>query len=81
MDAPFEPYSSVEAADPLAEIERELLRTYLAGAGQDLHSLMQRNDAAARRLLAQATQFVAERLAEIEARSVYLRKLRGAQSG
>jgi hypothetical protein len=81
MSAPAKALSSPTITDPLAEIERELLHTYLAGAGEDLQALMQRDDPAARRLLAQATQFVTERLAEIEARAVYLHKLRDAQSG
>jgi hypothetical protein len=62
---------------PLAELERHLIAAYLAGAGQDLHTLMMRNDEGARRLLAEASQYASERLSEIEARSHYVRELHG----
>ena len=36
--------------EPLAELERELITAYVAGAGQHLHSLLGRNDPDAHRL-------------------------------
>ena len=61
--------------EPLAALERELIGAYLAGAGQDLHTLLTRDDEDARKLLAAASRFATEKLAEIEARSHYLRTL------
>lgn len=63
--------------EPLAELERELISAYVAGAGQDLHALLRRKDEEARRLLAEATRHASAKLTEIEARSHYLRKLHG----
>ena len=63
--------------EPLAELERELISAYVAGAGQDLDALLRRNDEEARRLLAEATRHASAKLTEIEARSHYLRKLHG----
>jgi hypothetical protein len=61
--------------EPLAALERELIGAYLAGAGQDLHTLLMRDDEDARALLAAASRYATEKLAEIEARSHYLRNL------
>jgi hypothetical protein len=63
--------------DPLAEIERELITAYVAGAGHELHNLLTRTDDAAKRLLEEASRFASARLSEIEARSHYLHQLRG----
>jgi hypothetical protein len=63
--------------EPLAELERELITAYVAGAGQDLHSLLGRNDQDARRLLAEASLYASSRLTEVESRLHYLRSLRG----
>jgi hypothetical protein len=63
--------------EPLAELERELISAYVAGAGQDLHALLTRRDDEARKLLAEASLFASTRLSEVEARSHYLRKLVG----
>jgi hypothetical protein len=62
---------------PLARLERHLIRAYIAGAGQDFHVLMARTDEEARRLLAEASRYASERLSEIEARSHYVRELHG----
>jgi hypothetical protein len=62
---------------PLAILERQLIGAYLAGAGQDLHTLMMRNDEEARKLLADASRYASEKLSEIEARSHYVRELHG----
>jgi hypothetical protein len=63
--------------EPLAEIERQLIGAYLAGAGHDLHELLIRDDDEARRLLSEAGRYASEKLSEIEARSRYVQSLRG----
>ncbi len=63
--------------EPLAGLERDLIRAYVAGAGQDYDVLVTRQDEAARRLLAEASRYAAAKLAEVEARSHYLRQLHG----
>ena len=65
--------------EPLAELERQLITAYVAGAGETLHDLITRDDDAARQLLAEASLYASERLSEIEARAHYLRKLHGAE--
>ncbi|HLG57549.1 MAG TPA: hypothetical protein VI485_19560 [Vicinamibacterales bacterium] len=65
------------AHDPLAEIERQLISAYVAGAGHELPKLLTRNDDDARRLLAEASRYASGKLSEIEARSHYLHKLHG----
>ena len=57
----------------------ELIDAYVAGAGENFHDLIMRNDEPARQLLAQASLYASERLSEIEARSHYLRKLHGSE--
>ena len=39
---------------PLAELERQLIRAYIAGAGLDLETLRARDDNEARKILADA---------------------------
>jgi hypothetical protein len=63
--------------EPLAGLERELMTAYLAGAGHDLESLLARDDEEARRLLTDASTYATTRLTEVEARSHYIRALRG----
>lgn len=63
--------------EPLAELERRLIREYLAAAGYDYESLLARQDEQARRLLVDASVHAASRLTEGEARSHYLRNLHG----
>ena len=63
--------------EPLAELERELIKAYIAGAGCDWHSLRVRSDDAAKRLLADASLYATSKLAEIETRLAYLRRLQG----
>ena len=62
---------------PLAQLERELIRAYVAGAGQDLDALLARTDDDARRLLVQASQYASAKLCEVEARSHYVHELHG----
>ena len=63
--------------EPLAELERELITAYVAGAGHDLEALRQRHDEEARQLLVAASLYATARLTEVESRSQYLRSLRG----
>jgi hypothetical protein len=63
--------------EPLAELERELVAAYVAGTGQDLEALRARNDAAAHKILAEASLYASARLSEVEARLHYLRAIRG----
>lgn len=65
--------------EPLAELERQLIRTYVAGAGHDLQTLLARTDDEARAILTAASRHASETLSEIEARSHYLRKLHGLE--
>ena len=65
--------------DPLAELERQLIHAYLAGAGRDMKTLVARDDDAARRLLVEASQYASSRLSEIQARLHYLRSLHGQE--
>lgn len=65
--------------EPLAELERELISAYVAGAGQDLQALLARNDKEARHLLADASLYASSKLTEVESRLHYLRSLRGME--
>ena len=67
--------------EPLAELERDLIVAYVAGAGQDVHDLRTRSDDAARHLLAEASRYASAKLSEIEARFHYLHRLHGDASG
>jgi hypothetical protein len=49
-----------------AELERQLIGAYLAGAGHDFHTLATRDDAGARKLLADASRYASEKLSGIE---------------
>jgi hypothetical protein len=61
----------------MAELERQLIGAYLAGAGQDFHTLLTRHDEEARQLLTAASLFAAGKLTEVESRLHYLRALKG----
>ena len=63
--------------EPLAQLERQLISAYVAGARQDLETLLARHDKDARKLLAEASLYASARLTEVESRSHYLQKLRG----
>lgn len=63
--------------EPLAELERELVKAFLAGAGHDPETLRARDDAEAHKLLAEASLYASGRLTEVETRLHYLRSLRG----
>jgi hypothetical protein len=66
-----------EIHEPLADLERQLISAYVAGAGYDLHDLLKRTDADARRLLAEASRYASAKLCEVEARSQYVHRLHG----
>ncbi len=61
--------------EPLAQLERHLIDDYLVERGHDPDALRQRADAAARTLLAAASQYAALRLTEVESRAHYVRDL------
>ncbi|HZJ32683.1 MAG TPA: hypothetical protein VFD21_14000 [Vicinamibacterales bacterium] len=63
--------------EPLAQLERELMTAYIAGAGENIELLVLRTDEQARRLLADASLYASTRLTEVESRSHYLKSLRG----
>ena len=63
--------------EPLAELERQLIHTYVASAGHSLRELLARTDEDARRLLAEASRYASAKLSEVEARSHYLHQLHG----
>jgi hypothetical protein len=63
--------------DPLAELERQLISAYLAGAGHTREGLLARNDDESKRLIAEAARDASARLSEVQARSHYLRQLHG----
>ena len=65
--------------EPLAELERLLISEYVTAAGLDLATLLLRHDEQAIRILSEATSHAAARLAEVEARSHYLKKLHGEE--
>lgn len=65
--------------EPLAELERELISAYVAGAGHELPKLLTRTDAEAKHLLAQASQYASAKMCEIESRSHFLHGLHGDQ--
>jgi hypothetical protein len=58
--------------EPLAELERRLIDDYLRDIGEDPAALRQRTDAAAKHLLASASQHAALKLSEVEARAHYV---------
>ena len=62
---------------PLFFLERQLIKAYVSGAGYDFHTLVNRNDEEARRLLAAASRDASAKLSEIEARMHYVRCLHG----
>ena len=62
---------------PLAELERQLIAAYLAGAGCDLQTIFKREDIEARTLLEAASRYASVTLSEVEARCHYLDELHG----
>ena len=58
----------------------DLIASYVARAGEDLHDLRTRTDNGARNLLAAASRYASTRLTEIEARFHYVHRLHGDAS-
>jgi hypothetical protein len=65
--------------EPLAQLERRLIHEFLNDAGQDETALRARTDDAAKGMLRNAAIYAGNRLAEVECRSHYVRKLHGAE--
>lgn len=63
--------------EPLAELERRLIDEYIRRAGHDPEELRARGDAAARKLLIDASVYAATKLTEVESRAHYVRDLHG----
>jgi hypothetical protein len=66
-----------QVEEPLAQLERQLINAYLAGAGEEISALLARDDAEARHLLAEASRYASVKLSEVEARSHFVRALHG----
>jgi hypothetical protein len=63
-----------------AQLERRFIEEFLRGAGESsAESLRARGDERARQLLVAASTYAASRLAEMEARSHYIRRLHGEE--
>lgn len=62
-----------------AKLERRFIDEYLHSLGESADALRGRDDARARKLLSAASTYAASRLAEMEARSHYIRKLHGEE--
>jgi hypothetical protein len=65
--------------EPLAALERLLITEYVAAAGLDLATLLSRHDEQATSILTEASRHAAVKLAEVECRCHYLRKLHGEE--
>lgn len=63
--------------EPLARLERELIRAWVEAAGYRLDELLTRDDDEARGILAAASRHASERLAEVETRAHYVHDLHG----
>ena len=63
--------------EPLAELERRIIDEYIRGLGHDPDRLRASQDRGARKILVDASTYAATRLSEVEARSHYVRELRG----
>lgn len=63
--------------EPLAGLERDLIRGWVEAAGHRLDDLLARDDDEARRILAEASRHASERLAEVETRAHYVHELHG----
>jgi hypothetical protein len=69
--------TSGQLEEPLAQLERQLIRAYVADAGEEIDELLEREDASAKKLLAEASLHASLQLTEAESRLHYLRSLRG----
>jgi hypothetical protein len=75
---PHEPANPLH--DPKAELERALRTEYLRDHGHDEASLKLLTEEARLEILRQASIYVAAKLAEVDARSVYVHDIHGASS-
>ena len=65
--------------EPLAALERLLISEYVTAAGLDLATLLSRHDEQATKILTEASKHAAVKLAEVECRCHYLKKLHGEE--
>jgi hypothetical protein len=65
--------------EPLAQLERSLIETYLLDRGHDPHVLHTRRDPQAFAILAEAAQYATLRLAELESRAHLVNEIHGAR--
>ena len=63
--------------EPLAELERELIAAFVAGAREGTTTRVNRHDDQTHQLLVDASIYATARLSEVESRLHYLRSLRG----
>lgn len=63
--------------EPLAALERRLIVDYLQRAGYSIEDLHARDDAEARRILAEASRHATAKLTEVESRAHLLKELHG----
>lgn len=75
----FDPAVREPVEEPLAALERILIRDYVTAAGLDLDTLLTRHDDQAIKVLAAASMHATAKLAEVEARAHYLKKLHGEE--
>jgi hypothetical protein len=76
---PTDPLVREPVEEPLAALERILIRDYVSAAGLDFDNLLTRHDDQAIKVLAAASMHAAAKLAEVEARAHYLKKLHGEE--
>jgi hypothetical protein len=69
--------AETELEDPEARLERALIEEFLQARGQSLATLTFKGTPEQRALLAQAAQYAAVRLAEIDARALYVHQIHG----
>jgi lambda repressor-like predicted transcriptional regulator len=65
--------------DPEARLERALIEQFLQARGESLASVATKAEPEQRALLAQAMQYAAVRLAEIDARALYVHQIHGGK--
>ena len=61
--------------EPLAELERRLIDEYVRDQGLEPDVVRKRTDAIAKKILADAAQYAALKLTEVESRAHYVRDL------
>ena len=71
--------AETELEDPEARLERALIEEFLQAHGQSLATVTFKAAPEQRALLAQAAQYAAVRLAEIDARALYVHQIHGGK--